>query len=305
MTDTYIRARKFFFKSLKDFFLVSLFSVDDVQLLKFINELTSNKEIKTVEEKGPFISSSIISQLIKAETLCNIGISETLSPTYFNEGIQAYSKIINSLAQNNEMFQAKIFKRIAAVYKKKGEFKMYREYLQKIKSIFFEKDYKNNCLKIADLNVDIALSYLCCKTFDESVSYLEQALGVLMENGYEDLIKMADIQKLMGINHSKKGNYEEALSCYYRSLDIIISLKTDGENEEIYYLFYLICVIHVKKHDYFVSLEYLKKARGVIYSKKDSAFKKQLLEFFGYYKKYLDHVDENIWINFNWDNEKN
>ncbi len=115
MTDTYIRARKFFFKSLKDFFLVSLFSVDDVQLLKFINDLTSNKEIKTVEEKGPFISSSIISQLIKAETLCNIGISETLSPTYFNEGIQAYSKIINSLAQNNEMFQAKIFKRIAAV----------------------------------------------------------------------------------------------------------------------------------------------------------------------------------------------
>jgi len=285
--------------------LVSLFSVDDVQLLKFINELTSIKEIKTVEEKGPFISSSIISQLIKAETLCNIGMSGTLTQTYFNEGIQAYTKILNSLAQSNKMFQAKIFKRIAAVYKKKGEFKMYREYLQKIKSILIVKDYKNNCQLITDLNVDIALSYLCCKMYDESVSNLEQALGVFMDNGCEDLVKMADIQKLMGINHSKKGNYEEALNNYYRCLDIIISLKKDDENEEIYHIFYLICVIHVKKHDYFVSLEYLKKARGVIYTKKESAFKKQLLEFFGYYKKYLDHVDENIWINFNWDNEKN
>lgn len=129
-------------------------------------------------------------------------------------------------------------------------------------------------------------------------------MGIFSENRYQDEMKIADIQKLMGINYSKQGNLEEALDCYHRSLDILKSRKIDDEDEEIYSLYYLICVVHVKKHDYFVSLEYLKKARGVIYLKKESVLKTQIIEFLGYYKKYLDFVDENIWINFNWDNEK-
>ena len=56
----------------------------------------------------------------------------------------------------------------------------------------------------------------------------------------------------------------------------------------------------LSKQDYFVSLEYLKKAKGILNIEKETPFQNKFREFYDYYKKYLDYVDENIWTNFSW-----
>ena len=299
LTENYLKARKCFFKSISGFLNVSLIVVDEIVLLNYISELNSNQEFKTIEEKGPFISSTVLTQIIKAETLSILGLGELNSIKYFNESIDSYNKIITTYAQNNYMFKATILRKMAEVYKNKKEWSKFREFLEKTKEAYIEHSYKKNFQNIIDLNVEIAISYFSCKDLSESINYFEQALAVLMDNNDESTFQLAEIHKFLGMCYAKKEDLDEALISYYKCLDIISVLKL--ENEEVAFnLYYLICVIFLKKQDYFVSLEYLKKAKGILNIEKETPFQNKFREFYDYYKKYLDYVDENIWTNFSW-----
>ena len=294
MTEIYIKARKNFFKFFSEFLYISLIAVDDTLLLTFISQFSVNKDFNQIEQKGPFISSTVITQVIKAETLCALGFSEKSgSAKQLKEGIDVYNNIVSTYGQNNDLLKATIYEKVSKIYKRKNESSVYIEYLEKAKNSYTDKYYKKFYTKIVDINVEIALSFYTSKCFNESIDYLEQAIGILLDNKDEMSLQMANIQKFLGMNYGKKNDFEEALNCYYKSLDIINILMLD-KGEEAYYLYYLICLIFVKKQDYFVSLEYLKKAKGVLYLDKESPLKNKFLEFFAYYKKYLDFVDENI-----------
>ena len=265
-------------------------------LNNLINQITSFKELKTIEEKGPFISSTIITQIIRAETLGNLGFREK-SLKYMKESIDSYNNILSTYPQNNYIIKATLLRKLSELYRKDKKLSQCREFLEKTKNIYTERSYAKYFEIIADINFEIALSHFTEKDYNESINYFEQALSVLKNNKDENSMQKAEIQKYLGICFYRKGDLEEALNYYYKSLDIITNLNNENE-EEAFYLYYLICMIFVKKHDYFVSLEYLKKAKGILYIQNDTLFKNQFLEFYLNYRKYLDFIDENIWTNY-------
>jgi tetratricopeptide (TPR) repeat protein len=222
------------------------------------------------------------------------------SQKHLKEGVDTFLGIIKTHLTGNDVFAAKIYQRIAAVFKKQEHTENQRNYLELAKKMLIEKNYNKYFQNITDLNVEIALSHLSDKNYSEAVSYFEQALGVLIDNNQENSLQVVEINKYTGICLTRDGILEEAINCYLRAVNLLSLLKSTNE-EQIFELYYLICMIYVKKHDYFVSLEYLKKAKGVMFLKGESVFKKKFCEFYACYKKYLDKIDENIWTNFIWD----